>query len=377
MLKLTSKKTKFSESENTNSTSKYQEEIIYVGIDVHKTQWTVSVIGADLGELSRDNFLIKGKICSSNVKSLLQLINSKIEYKKIVVAYEAGFSGFWIYRDLEELGIRTIVANPADIPTTGKESMNKTDRRDSKKIALSLRAGLLESIYVPNREEEEKQAISRRRTDLVRKKTRIINQIKSLINKFGIKLDAEVKAFGPTVIKALQNYGKEHPTLSIIINSMLKEYHQIKEEIKIIDALLVKTMESKEHKSLSSSLKTIPGVGDIVASALILELYNIERFSTFSRFASYIGLIPSEHSSGNKQRHGSLTKRSRTHLKYLLIQATWKAVKCDEGLQQYYRSQLQKNLTPAKAIIKCCRKLLAIIYHVMKYKEDYKPVATM
>ncbi|GHS94659.1 hypothetical protein FACS1894207_3260 [Bacteroidia bacterium] len=97
-------------------------------------------------------------------------------------AYEAGFSGFWAHRDLEKLQIHNIVVNAADIPTTQKEKAQKTDKRDSRKIARSLRAGELEAIYVPGEKAQADRTLIRTRTSVRKDLAREKNRVKSLLN---------------------------------------------------------------------------------------------------------------------------------------------------------------------------------------------------
>jgi transposase len=306
--------------------------------------------------------------------SLINFIKNKVEYQEITIAYEAGFCGFWIQRELEKMGCRSMVVNPADIPTTDKDNKNKTDRRDSHKIALSLRAGMLGAIYVPTIEEEENQTLIRRRTDLIEKQTSIKNQIKSYLKKHGIRLSGNggtSEKWSTDFISKVNKYAESHKGLGAILVSMLRELAYFEKEIGVIEKSIGTLMETERYTHDYNNLRRIPGIGKIVAAAILLELYNFERFKSFAQFACYMGIIPTEYSSGDKQRHGRMTKRGKTKLKSLIIEAAWISVRKDEDINKYYK-ELSARIKPQKAIIRCARKLLSKIFHIIKTKEDYK-----
>jgi transposase len=346
---------------------KIQEQTIYVGLDVHYKQWNISVVGAE-------DVYIRGMSIVADAKTLVEFLKRKFTCETIHLAYEAGFCGFHTQRELEKEGIKAIVVNAADIPTSDKDGKQKTDKRDSFKIAQSLRANMLEAIYVPSQEDEENQGLFRRRTDLVRKQIRIKNQIKSLLKKYGIKPEGkyeETKAWTKTYIKWLAEVAKSLSRIRNQIESMLRELDFLFEEIKIVEQQLAELSQCESYKYRYNQLIKISGIGKTVAMAIILELFDINRFECFPRLASYVGFIPREHSSGEKQRLGSMTKRSRTRLKTLLIESAWITISKDEAFREYYKRLLTR-MESQEAIIRCAKKLLRRIYHILKTGEEYQ-----
>lgn len=339
---------------------------IFVGLDVHQKQWNVTA-------LCEGRVIFKGKTMSPDTKALLEYLKKKIDFEEIIIAYEAGFCGFWIQREFTKLGAKAIVVNPADIPTTDKDSKQKTDRRDSYKIAEALRGGMLKPIYIPTVKEEEEQSLLRRRIDLVQKQTRIKSQIKSFIKKHGIQLPGNNSSenWSKNHIDQITQYAKNNRGLGYQLESMLSELSYFQKEKKSVEIAIAELANSEEHKSDYQNLMTVPGIAKIVAASIIFELYNIDRFISFPQFASYMGLIPTEFSSGEKQRHGRMTKRGKTKLKSLLIESTWVAISKDEDFKKYYYSLISR-MKPQKAIICCARKLLSRIYHILKEHEEYK-----
>lgn len=344
---------------------KVTEQELFIGLDVHHKQWTISVIG-------RDKEYIKGMVIVPDAKALKKLLDRKFTYNRVKLAYEAGFCGFWIQRTLTNEGIETIVVNAADIPTSDKDSKHKNDSRDSLKIAKTLRKDMLTGIYVPTLTEEEHQEFIRYRTSLVKSQTKIKQQIKSLLKKFGIIITGTMTWGEKLKSRIRKSVKDQRPNIMQVVEGKLEELEFYELKIKEIEIELEKLINQSEHKESYKRLKGIPGIGKIVSISLIFELFNIERFESFSHLSSYIGLIPTEHSSGDKIRQGRMTKRGHPQLKKMLIEAVWKTIIHDEAFTKYYKNQLGRSKKAPQAIVKCAKKLLSRIYHILKTGEDYK-----
>lgn len=346
---------------------KIEEQIIYVGLDVHYKQWNISVVGAEQAH-------IKGMSVIPDAKALAEFLRRKFSCKTIKLAYEAGFSGFHTQRELIQEGVEAIVINPADIPTSDKDGRQKTDKRDSLKIATSLRANMVEAIYIPSLEDEQNQGLFRRRTDLVKKRTRIKNQIKSLLKKHGIETEGKQpgkKLWTKAYINWLEKEAKEYERLRNQIKSMLRELEFISEEKTKIEQQLEELSQCESYKDRYEMLCKIPGIGKTIAMAIILELFDINRFESFPRLASYVGLIPTEHSSGEKQRLGRMTRRGKTYLRTLLIEGAWIIISKDEAFREYYKKLLSR-MESQEAIVRCAKKLLRRIYHILLTGKEYQ-----
>jgi transposase len=344
-----------------------EEQILFIGLDVHYKQWNISVIG-------QEQVHIKGQSVAPNSKKLVEFIKSKFECNQIKLAYEAGFCGFYIVRELIAEGIDAIVINPADVPTSDKDGRYKTDERDSLKIAMSLRANMLDAIYVPELEDEQNQGLFRRRMDLVKKQTRIKNQIKSLLKKYGIKPEEKldkIKVWSAEYLYWLNEVVKQNNLLKNQLESMLRELDFIKKDKGIVEAQLAELAQSERYKSKYDSLIKIPGIGKIIAMSIILELIDMNRFKRFSNLASYVGIIPTEHSSGEKRHLGRMTRRSKAQFRTLLIEAAWITVSKDEVFKQFYKTLLLR-MKPQEAIIRCAKKLLRRIYFILITDKEYE-----
>ena len=158
---------------------------IYVGIDTHLKSWKVA--------LYHDTIALKTFTQNPDSDLLVNHLRKNYPNANYHCAYEAGFSGFWLQKALTKQGINCIVVNPADVPTTDKEKKFKTDKRDCRKIARSLRNKELEAIYVPSDEGLEDRSVVRLYMDMIKNRTRYKNKIKSVLNFYGIPYPEEFK----------------------------------------------------------------------------------------------------------------------------------------------------------------------------------------
>lgn len=338
---------------------------LYVGLDIHKKTWHGTFINGEV--VSKQSF-------NSGTSSLITYINRMYPNKEIEAYYEAGYFGYWIQQELEEAGIQTSIVNPSDIPTTHKDKENKTDPRDSRKLAESLKNGMLRFIYMPYQEELEYRSLLRERYDLVRKQTRIKNQIKAILQFYG-KLkpweEHTFKSWSKEFINWLESLEFETEAGSKKLQSKLEELEFYKKKIKEIEKYLEELANTNKYKEDYYLLQSIPGIGKISAITLLFELVDINRFKLRDEYLSYIGMIPRERSSGEKRNIGGMTKRSNISLRTLFIEASWIAIKKDPELADYYNTCCQR-MIKTKAIIKVANKLAARTRRVLLSKEAYK-----
>lgn len=338
---------------------------IYIGIDVHASRWVISVIAGDL------------LLCtfSQNPDSRILINHLRRNYPGGIYhcVYEAGFSGFWLYDELTEQSMDCIVINPADVPTTHKEKDRKTDRVDSRKLARSLSLGQLKGIYVHNKELYEERSMIRTRESLVKDQTRCKNRIKGLMKFFGIEItDAEIKThWSKKYIEYLENLETEYLYAKVSLKSYIEELKHYRKLISELTKQIRKLSQAEKYRQDVNLLRTIPGISTLSAMILLVELGNVERFKTLDKLCSYIGLIPSEHSSGEKQTRGYMTKRGKGILKRIMIESSWVAIRKDPVLLECYLS-LSKRMRKVRAIITIARKLISRIMNVLKQKKEYK-----
>jgi len=291
-------------------------------------------------------------------------------------AYEASFCGFEIHRSLNALGIKNIVVNPADIPTTDKEKKQKEDMRDSRKIARSLRSGELQGIYVPTKTTEELRSLVRYRHTLVKDISRNKNRIKSFLYFKGIEIPEEMTIPSKYWSNKFTLWIKDItlPTTygTIVLQDMLNTMLLLRSKLLEVTRELRKAAASIDYNKLYLLLTSIPGIGLITAMGLISELENIKRFKRLDHLCSYVGLVPTTNSSGEHEKTGRVTPRANRFMRSAIIESSWVAAKNDPALSLAF-SELSKKMKPSEAIIRIAKKLLNRIRFVLKNETKYVP----
>ncbi len=346
----------------------FKGQNIYIGIDVHLKSWSVSVLS--------ENAVLKKFSQNPEPEALHKFLAANYPGASYHSVYEAGFSGFWIHERLTALGITNIVVNPADVPTMNKEKLRKTDAVDCGKLARELRSGTLKGIYVPAPQMLEIRSLIRLRNSIVKDSTREKNRIKSLLRFHGIEIPEKflnpnsywTKAFLQWLreVKLTTEYGRK--ALDLHIDQYIRLREMLLQETRTIRAL-------SREESFAEPLRllmTVPGIGITTGISFITEIDDIVRFKNADRLASYIGLIPMCHSSGEKDGVGDITIRKHAILRCNIIEAAWKAVRFDPALTMAYE-QYRQRMNAQKAIVKIAHKLVNRIYFVLKRKQEYVP----
>ena len=336
---------------------------IYVGLDVHAKSWSVSIYS--------DELELKTFTQVPCVNQLYKHLISNYPNANFQVGYEAGFSGFGVKRALEVRGISCLVINPADVPSSQRETKRKTDKVDSRKLSKALRSGVLTGIYVPDQQQEENRNLLRLRGKLVKDRTRVKNRIKGLLKFSGIELPTSYQNtnWSNAFIKWLEGLplqGSNKLTLQLHLQELLFFQQKEKEATKHIKEL-ARTDYYREDVRL---LTTIPGAGIIAAMILLTEIGSISRFRKLEHLNSYCGLTPNTHSSGDSDRVTGMSKMGNGILKTILVECAWMAIRKDPALLLYYKQCLPR-MKSNKAIIKVTRKLLNRIRYVLLNRKEY------
>jgi len=347
----------------------FEGEKIYVGIDTHKKNWNVAIY--------HDDTALKSFRQEPSPKVLLDFLRRTYPGAEYNCAYEAGFCGFWVQKYLSENGVGCIVVNPADVPTNHKEKEFKTDPRDCRKIARSLRANLLEPIYIPTDEGLESRHVVRFYCDMSRNYTRYKNKVKAVLNFYGIEYPQEFKPayshWSNNFYRWLQSLELKSENGSWVLQSYVQECLRAKEQKRTATKKVRELSRSKRYKSLSALLRTIPGIGLITSMIILTEIEDIQRFQKLDELCSYVGLIPSTNSSGEKDIVGEITNRGNKFLKGAIIESTWMAIRHDPRLLHTF-IRLKHRMEGNKAIVRVARKLLAKIMYVLINEKPYETI---
>ena len=339
---------------------------IYVGMDVHKKSWSISIY--------TDQFEHKTFSQPPEVGVLVNYLKRNFPGAAYRSVYEAGFSGFWIHDQLQEQGVQCLVVNPADVPTKDKERAGKTDRVDCRKLARSLRSGDIDGIYVPSRPKAEDRSLLRTRHSMVRKQTRCKNQIKSILCFYGIHIPDEITSshWSKRFIAWIESIRMERASGNMALKVHLAELMHIRQIIAELNRAIRALATTDGYRNNAQILKTVPGVSTLTAMTLLTELYDINRFKTLDKLCGYVGLIPNTNSSGETDRKTGITDRRNANLRRIVIESAWTAVRKDPALMMAF-NELCKHMTKTKAIVRIARKLLNRIRYVLKNQQEYVP----
>ena len=343
-------------------TLNFAGQVFHVGIDVHKKNWKVKV--------RSNHSVIKSLSVDPSPEVLSRTLNNLYPHATFNTVYEAGFSGYWAHRQLKELGINNIIVNPSDVPTSYKERDRKSDPIDCGKLSRELENSSLKGIYIPSEEKEGLRSISRLLHQNRKRSTQVKNRIKSYLHFTGVSIPAhnESSHWSKAFLKFLQDSRFSTECHQYTFNCYLEELLRCrKERLNILRKIRSICAENETIQML----RTIPGIGPIIAFVLYTELIDMIRFSSFDRLASYVGLVPSTEASGEKLIVKGLTARHARYLRYLLVESAWHAVRKD-AVMSFAFLNYTKRMSKQKAIIRIAKKLLSRIRYVWKNNTPYE-----
>jgi transposase len=336
---------------------------IYVGMDVHKKSWSVSI--------HTEQFEHKTFTQPPEVEKLTHYLQRTFPGATYHTVYEAGFSGFWLHDQLREKGINCMVVNPADVPTKDKERAGKTDRVDCRKLARGLRNGEIKGIYVPSRVKVEDRSLVRTRQSMVRKQTRCKNQITSILFFYGITIPEE-SHWSRKFINWIESISMERASGDFAIKAHLEELTHLRQIIANLNRAILSLSRTEEYRADVLLLKSVPGISTLTAMIFLTELADISRFSSLDKLASYAGLVPDIKSSGETEYSTGITFRRNAAMRGLLIESSWVAVRKDPALMMAF-NKFAMRMKKTQAIVHIARKLLNRIRFVLKNRQNYVP----
>ena len=336
---------------------------LFIGIDIHKRSWKV--------HCSTDLFCGKSFSMPPDPELLLIYVTKHFPGHEVSTAYEAGCCGYYAHRCFVSYGWESLVVNPADIHRKGKERHTKTDRIDAQLISRELRDGRLESITVPEREREQLRSLFRRRNDLVKDFRRVKSYIKMQLLYYGIKIPEEFDNdhWSHRYRNWLDDMVFRYPTAKATLDSRMRFFRFVDQELRDVSTQLRRYCKV-HYKKDYMLLRSIPGIGGIVACGILCELGDLRRFGSVKHLAGYIGLAPGVHQSGGAHRTMGMTMRAHRLMRSYFVEAAWQAIRADPVMQAYYRKHLGKDTK--KIIIKVARKLLCRTLAVIKTETPYE-----
>lgn len=340
----------------------WANQILYAGIDVHKNKWVITVRTFDV--------VLKTFVTNADKQVLLKSFQHLWPGAKLRAVYEAGCFGYHLADFLNTNGIETIIVAPHTIPVAPGQFV-KTDIIDSRKLAHELAKGSLKGIYCRPQEDLFDRGVVRKRRQLVKQRSQLINQIKADLTFYGIDGEAFMKKYwSKGNLAELKQLSIGTEPYRQVFKLVIEEFEYIRNHVKSVDKILLQLISTDKYSHSMKLLLAIPGIGRLTAITLLVELGSIKRFSSAEKFASYLGLTPSEYSSGDAIRKGHLTGMGNSALRALLIESSWTAIKKDPALlEKFQRLCVGKSKT--QAIVAVARSLANRIRRILLHEEPY------
>lgn len=290
----------------------------FIGLDVHKD--SISVAVSEGGPLTAARDL--GRI-GHDVPRLLKMLAKLGPFECLHVAYEAGPTGYGLCRALLAEGIDCVVVAPSRTPQTPGVRV-KTDRRDARLLAHYLRTNFLVPIAVPDERAEALRDFVRLREDAVRALRRARQQLQGFLLRHG-RIWTNKTSWTTQHITWIRAQRFELEELRRVLDHSLAEVLRLRARLKELETELESLMEAAPQASAYRFYQALRGVAKINAAVLVTEGGDMRRFKSAAHFMSYLGLTPSEHSSGGDVRRGRITKAGNPHMRRALIEAAWSA----------------------------------------------------
>ena len=324
-----------------------------VGCDLHARQQTIAMVDTDTGDFTEKTVSHEGNA----VREFYAALKGPV-----VVGIEATGAMQWFLELLEELGIECRVGHPAKIRAQ-ETRKQKHDRRDANLLLQLLSQDRFPEIWMACTELRDLRTLLRDRDQWVRMRTRLQHTLQAIALNHALRRGRSLwTATGRSALQVLElpPYTRQRrDELLTLYAELQKRIHQLDQEVE----------SQAQQRPAARRLLTHPGVGPVTALATEVFLGDPSRFATANQVASYIGMIPCEHTSGKRQRLGKLSKQGNSLLRYLWTEATMHAVDKDPELKRFYRRKLvQKGMGKAK--IAAARKLGIRLWIMMRDQID-------
>jgi transposase len=360
----------------------------WVGLDVHGETIAAAVAEKDGGVRSLG-------ILPNRAEALRKLV--KRVGPGAAYCYEAGPTGYTTYWQLEKLSERCIVVAPTLVPRRPGDRI-KTDRRDAEKLARSFRAGDLTAVWVPDAAHEALRDLVRCREAAKQDQLRAKHRLSKLLLRRGIRPPEKMRAWGKQHTEWLSKLRFEEPALDAVRVDLWEQVQQQAARVMQLDAAIDQAVKSAppSMQEVISALQALRGVAQVAAATVVAELGSISRFDSPRQLMAYAGIVPSEHSSGQRIVRMGITKSGNARLRRIICESAWSyrfnpaiytalrkrqqglapevqaiAWKAQHRLSKRYRALTARGKSPALAVTAVGRELLGFIWAIGTHVERH------
>lgn len=295
--------------------SNYREA--FIGIDVAKLRNAIAI--ADAGREGEVRFFGEVDACAVSMGRIIQRIADKFD--RLHFCYEAGPTGYGLYRLIRSLGHECTVVAPSLIPRKPGDRV-KTNRRDAVSLARLLRAGELTAVWVPDEGHEAMRDLVRARAAAVETQRVHRQQVSAFMLKHG-RIYPRKKSWTMRYLRWLQEQTFVHPAHQIALQEMVEAVRISKERVKRLEHAIEEFVPAWSLAPVVRALQTLRGVDLIVAVTFVTEIGDVNRFESPRQLMGYLGLVPGERSTGDTIRRGSITKAGNGRVRHMLVESAW------------------------------------------------------
>jgi transposase len=341
---------------------------VFAGLDVDKR--SISVTFAD------HQGLLKSMRMPYSVEYLVNHVRKHYGDKKVAFAYEAGPTGYGLYDGLVAQQYLCLIASPSMIPKAPGQRV-KTNRLDSRGLAENLRGGQLKSIHVPTTLYRELRHLTQLRDALVSEMVAMKQRIKSLLLMEGMEFPPAPPGSQWSLV--VKDKLRKLPCSSVVrfkLDQLLDnlEFNE-KQVLKVTGEIRRFCQDDPELSLCIEYLKTLPGIGWSVASQMMARIGDWRQIKNIRELPAFLGLVPTESSTGDRTERGSITHSGDPRLRSKLIQASWSAIRQDGELREFFRTVARKHprhLGPRVAIVAVAHKLCVRAAVVLMKQRPYE-----
>ena len=306
----------------------FKGKMVNIGIDMHKISWRITA-------LVEGDTVLAMTLARPTYGSFKKVL-SRFKGNHVRIVYEAGPGGFDLYDRLTHEGIECIVTPPSLIPTESGNKV-KTDKKDSYKLARLLESGMLKSVWVLSPEERAHRQLVRTRRQIANHRSDVMCQIKSLLlfNSIDISFKSSQHWSG-AFMNWLLKLDLGHEALNRSLKALVDLFNYLNAEKKRLTKDVLQLAKEDKYAHRVDLLKTIPGIGPLSAIEILVEIQDITRFKTADELAAYLGLTPSQYSSGEHIRMGHITHAGNSRVRTTLVESSWILVGKDPEMRSKY-----------------------------------------
>lgn len=295
--------------------------IIYIGMDVHTTTYSVCAYS-----MENQNVFAETSFTASaeNVEAYLNSVSGRFENPeeiKFVCGYEAGCLGYSLYRELTAKDIECRIMAPSTMASTPMDNRKKNDRLDAQRIAKCLAYGTYKSVYVTDEQDDAVKEFIRMRDDANAELKRVKQQITAFCTRHGQVYDGTKHKWTKQHREWLRKMSFSHPVLRETLDEYLLRLQQLEEKLECYDKRIGEMAQGERYAEKVKKIGCLKGIATHTSLSFVSEIGDFKRFPTAAHFSSYLGLTPGEHSSGISQNTLGITKAGNTHLRALLVEA--------------------------------------------------------